>query len=88
MGGSEDLVLPSTAERNFAVANDGIYFIEAASGKRSIQFLAFATGKVRTIAPIPTVGDGFSVSPDGRSFLFGQTDDSLIDLMLVENFRP
>ena len=46
-GGEEELIIPSIAFRNFAVANDGIYFIEAASGKplHSVSGLRHRQGK-------------------------------------------
>jgi hypothetical protein len=53
-----------------------------------IQFLSFAKGKVRTVAPMcgrPPAG--LSVSPDGRFLLFSQTGEAGSDLMLVGNFR-
>ena len=61
-----------------ALVNEGIYFIPepGTDGKSSIQFLSFATAKVKTVAPIsgsPT--EGLSVSPDGRSILFSQLDE-------------
>jgi hypothetical protein len=89
-GGEERQVLPSVAYHAFSVVNQGIYFIPepGSDGKYSIQFLSFATGKVKTIAPMtrPPV-EGLSVSPDGRFLLFSQGDESGSDLMLVENFR-
>ncbi len=89
-GGEESQVLPSVVARAFFLVNEGIYFIPApgADGKSSIQFMSFATGKVKTVAPIsrpPT--EGLSVSPDGRFILFSQLDEAGSDLMLVENFR-
>ena len=89
-GGEESPVLPSVFYRAFSLVNDGIYFIAEpdADGKSSIQFLSFATGKVKTVAPIsgsPT--EGLSVSPDGRFLLFSQFDEGGSDLMLVENFQ-
>jgi Tol biopolymer transport system component len=90
-GGEESQVLPSVVARNFSLANDGIYFIPGpgADGKYSIQFLSFATGKVKTVVPIAgqlAMGTGLSLSPDGRSLLFSEYDEQG-DLMLVENFR-
>jgi hypothetical protein len=76
--------------RAFCPVNDGIYFIPepGADGKFPIQFLSFATAKVKTVAPMsgPPI-DGLSVSPDGRSILFTQFDERGSDLMLVENFQ-
>ncbi len=89
-GGNESQVLPSVSFRDFFLVNDGIYFIPGPSveGKFSIQFLNFATGKTKMVAPMSgPPGEGMSVSPDGRSVLFTQYDDAGSDLMLVENFR-
>ena len=89
-GGEESPVLPSVARRAFALVNTGIYFIPepGADGKYFIQFLNFATGKVKMVATIPRPPmSGFSVSPDEHSILYAQVDESSSDLMLVENFR-
>jgi Tol biopolymer transport system component len=88
-GGEETQVLPSVSWGGFTLTNDGIYFIpeSGADGKFSIQFLSFATGKVKTVALMSgRPSAGLSVAPDGLSILFSLSQvDS--DLMLVENFR-
>jgi Tol biopolymer transport system component len=89
-GGKESQVLPSVAGNTFCVVKDGIYFIPepGTDGKSSIQFLSFATGKVKMVAPISRPSsEGLSVSPDGRSILFSQIGETGTDLMLVENFQ-
>jgi eukaryotic-like serine/threonine-protein kinase len=89
-GGTEEQVLPSVFFRDFSLVNDGIYFIPGPDlfRKSSIQFLNFATGKVKVVAPMSgPPSEGLSVSPDGRSLLFTQRDEAGSDLMLVENFR-
>jgi hypothetical protein len=89
-GGEESQVLPSVFRSAFSVVNDGIYFIPppGTDGKYSIQFLRFATGKVKTVAPIPVqLSYILNVSPDGRSLLYTQLDETGSDLMLVENFQ-
>jgi Tol biopolymer transport system component len=89
-GGEESQVLPSVVNRSFFPGNDGIYFIPGpgADGKHAIQFLSYATGRVRTVAAMSgPPQEGLSVSPDGRSLLFSQLDESGSDLMLVENFH-
>src|SRR5262249_31044109 len=72
-GGQENQVLPSVAGRAFSVVSDGIYFIPEtdADDKPSIQFLSFANGKVKVVAPASGhLSEGLSVSPDGRFLLF------------------
>jgi Tol biopolymer transport system component len=89
-GGEESQVLPSVSYRGFCLVNDGIYFIPwpGPDGKYSIQFLSFATSKVKTVAPMSgSPSEGLSVSLDGGSILFSQQDEVGSDLMLVENFR-
>ncbi|HVN77498.1 MAG TPA: hypothetical protein VMW38_00735, partial [Terriglobia bacterium] len=89
--GKEVQVVSTNISNHFCVADSGIYFIPqlGSNQKSSIQFLSFATGKVKVVAP--TSGEpweGISVSPDGRYLLFSQLDESSgSDLMLVENFR-
>jgi Tol biopolymer transport system component len=89
-GGEESQMLQSVFGRAFSLVNDGIYFIPepGTDRKPSIQFLSFASGKVKTVAPMSgQPNEGLSVSPDGRSILFSQNDEAGSDLMLVENFR-
>ena len=89
-GGEERQVLPSVVGRAFSLVNEGIYFIPkpGVDRKSSIQFLSFATGKVKTVATMSgETYEGLSVSPDGHSLLFSQIDQTSSDLMLVENFR-
>ena len=87
--GKETPLLDSIWACNFAVLGQGVYFIpESESGSwSSIQFLDFATGKVRKIFQLPRRAMwGFSVSPDGRSLLY-TLPYMESGLMLVENFR-
>jgi Tol biopolymer transport system component len=95
-GGEEKKVLERVIARAFAVLDDGIYYIDQigsnpAEGRSEIRFHQFASGRSRTIASIDypgvSVGVGFSVAPDRRSFLVTWAQSSGSDLMLVENFR-
>ena len=95
-GGEESQVLESVDLRNFALVEQGIYFIPAPNpddpdGGYSIQFFDFALGKVKTVARLPTPRDqmwgGLAVSPDERTILYAQIDDVGSDLMLIEGFR-
>jgi Tol biopolymer transport system component len=87
-GGEETRVLESVFTNNFAVVDQGIYFISS-SERSSIRFLNFATGKVVMIAKIGEREPdyGFTVSPDGRCLLYAQYESVHSDLKLVQNFR-
>jgi Tol biopolymer transport system component len=52
-GGEETRVLESFFNDNFAVVDQGIYFIHSAE-RSTIQYLSFATGKINRIAAIGT----------------------------------
>jgi Tol biopolymer transport system component/tRNA A-37 threonylcarbamoyl transferase component Bud32 len=90
-GGEETKVLESVNEpAAFAIVNEGIYFIQApdSAGRNSIQFFNFATKGTQTISVIEKPAFSYlTVSPDGRSILYSQVDQTGSDLMLVENFR-
>ena len=94
-GGEETQVLESVHTPNFSVTPQGIYFIQAPDTDEPgrsflIRFFDFATGRATRINSLPPgVGAylGLTVSPDGRSILYTQVDQSQSDLMLVENFR-
>jgi Tol biopolymer transport system component len=89
-GGEETKVLDSVISNTWTVRKEGIYFIAAADkqGHSSICLHEFATGKIRKIGMIERpVTLGMAVSPDGRTLLYAQVDETGSDLMLVENFR-
>ncbi len=88
-GGDESLVLDSIETNNFAVANQGIFFMPWEKTERNISFLSFSDRQIHRLVQLPDKGAsfGFSVSSNERAFLFTQIDRSLRDLMLVENFR-
>jgi Tol biopolymer transport system component len=89
-GGEETLMLDSIETNNFAVADQGIYYMPWQSSGRQICFLDFSNQKTHLITQLLVdkgASFGFSVSSDQRSFLYTQIDRSLRDLMLVENFQ-
>ena len=102
-GGEEVTLVRNLAYyANFAVASDGIYFESYVSGNSvgvvgsspilrpgvTIEFLSFATGTIsRVLTHDRHAGHGFSVSPDGKTLLFGVVESFTEDLMLIENFR-
>jgi len=91
-GREETEVLPSVFRANFAVAEEGIYFVPGSSGNQySIQFLSFSSRKITRMADIEEPVWGFPVSPvdkgGTRSLLYTQGRWRDWNLMLVENFR-
>jgi Tol biopolymer transport system component len=97
VGGGEEVQIfdsfNSEYSRNWAVVNDGIYFINPdAKDGAAIEFFDFATRKVKQIAGLGKVAidfwaQGIAVSPDRRQILYAQNDQAGGDIMLVENFR-
>ena len=90
-GGEEVKVLDSThRDAGWTVGEQGIYFFTPADkqGHSDIGLYKFATGKISKILTIErNVTYRIAVSPDERTILYGQYDQSGSDLMLVENFR-
>jgi serine/threonine protein kinase len=90
-GGTEEQVVDDLhPEGGWVAVAGGIYFISKPDAKdvSHIRFKDLSTGSVRTIAPIKGKPSwGLTVSPDRRTFLYAQSDESGSDLMLVENFR-
>jgi Tol biopolymer transport system component/DNA-binding winged helix-turn-helix (wHTH) protein len=86
-GGEESKVLDSVGARNWALVDQGLWFIDWTDpGDAALQFLEFATGKVTTVAPISKPpASGLAVSPDGRTILYVQYDHRGSELMLMEN---
>jgi Tol biopolymer transport system component/DNA-binding winged helix-turn-helix (wHTH) protein len=75
------------SESLWTLVHDGIYFAPQDS-PRSIRFFDFATKHTREIFKADKdLGDGLSISPDGRYMLYSQDDESNADIMLVSNFH-
>ncbi len=94
-GGEERQVpelLNAGYRRYWTLADEGIYFASPLTSNRTaIKFFSFATHRIVKIGVLekdPLQGPpGLTVSPDGRWILYAQTDQSISDIMLVENFR-
>jgi eukaryotic-like serine/threonine-protein kinase len=86
-GGEETPVLESVVLFNYAVVEDGIYFIGKATQGLAVHFHSFPRGTTRVIAPVESGYVGFSVSPDRKWILYTVFNPRGSDLMLVENFR-
>jgi serine/threonine protein kinase len=96
-GGEATQLTGAIYRYNYAVAQDGLYFMPApavflatpaADRTTSIRFLNFASGATTEILKIDKPVDlGLAISPDGHNLLFTQVDYVGQDLMLVENFK-
>ena len=97
-GGTETRVLDSVTLINYAVTNNGIYYMspqrpyvkaqDALSGGSVIRFLKFADGRTRNILTLQSgVYAGLTVSPDERWLVYAERKPSGSDLMLVEGFE-
>jgi Tol biopolymer transport system component len=91
-GGEEVQVLDQVQSGQWAVTEQGIYFVnQKAAPRPTIEFFSFATARTARIAvtekSVPLAPPGFTVSPDGRWILLVQDDQSESDIMLMENFR-
>ena len=89
-GGTETPLVSTPTSWAFAVAKDGLYFVNYANAvlTPSIDFLEFATGKRSPIIKLDKAAWlGLAVSPDGKYLLYTVQDSMEINLMLVENFQ-
>ena len=90
-GSQEKKILDSVHnEGQWAVGEDGIYFFRIPDklGFSDLCFYGFATGQIRKIVTVQReVQNHIAVSPNGRTLLYPQCDESGSVLMLVENFR-
>lgn len=87
--GSESVITGTerAIKRNWALARDGIYFLEGET-KPMLRFLEFQTNRIRTVADFPGVpyanSHAFAISPDGSSLLYTSVDTDIGDIMLLE----
>ena len=93
-GGDEAQVLefPKSGYWGYwALADNGIYYVNTSSSPAALDFLAFATGRTTRVANLqrePAAAEpGLAVSPDGRAILYTQTDQADSDIVLVEHFQ-
>ncbi len=90
-GSQETKVLDSVhSEGQWAVVKEGIYFFRTPDKMvhSDICFYDFVTGQIRKLLTVQRpVDNHIAVSPDGRTILYPQSDQSGSVLMLVENFR-
>jgi Tol biopolymer transport system component len=88
-GGEEKQVVPDVYRVNYDVTDKGIYFTPHIGKDYSstVEFLSFATGTTRQLVKTKPLDLGLGVSPDGRTLLYSQVDQTGSNIMLVENFH-
>jgi Tol biopolymer transport system component len=90
-GGEESKVFDSVHPRAlWTIRPEGIYYFTAPDDKGSsdLCFYEFATSKITKILKMERLLMWkIAFSPDGRTILYSQLDESGSDLMLVENFK-
>jgi Tol biopolymer transport system component len=94
-GGAEVRVLESVRFGYWAVARQGIYFVDfnvPAGAPRPVKFFHFLSRQVTQVGTVEntvswTNTPGFAISPDSRWLLYVSLESSDADLMLVDYFR-
>ncbi|MGA2149918.1 MAG: protein kinase [Bryobacteraceae bacterium] len=89
-GGQETQVVPDVYRVNYAVTEKGIYFTPhgGRDNTSTVEFFNFATGATTQIVKVTKPLDlGLGVSPDGRTLLYSQVDQTGSNIMLIENFH-
>jgi hypothetical protein len=94
-GGQEIKLLQKAGTDRWAVAKDGIYFLDWKDSLHPVaQLYNFANHRSTIIYEFPSGanlqdigGRPFSVSPDGRWIIYTQRDQAGSNIVLVENFR-
>jgi Tol biopolymer transport system component/DNA-binding winged helix-turn-helix (wHTH) protein len=90
---NEELILPIHTCEWFTwdVTHDGIYFLNGDPPPNGrIEFFDFAHGQITPILTLDkpaSLFGGVTVSPDGKSLLFGQNELNESYIMVMKNFR-
>ena len=76
---------PLRNSKVWTLSSGGIYFVPA-EAPRSVRYFDFASKQIRPIFEVDRdLGDGLSVSPDGRWIIYSQVGDVNSDIMLVDH---
>jgi Tol biopolymer transport system component len=86
-GGEDELVLNNVNGNMFTLAKRGIYFVTQAEGRRTINFLSFASRETKWVTDVESDFVAPSVSPDEKWILGVVREEMGSDLMLVGNFK-
>ena len=77
---------------DWALAPNGIYFVDSKTAPATLSFFDFQTGKVRALTalqkqPDPDIWAGIAITLDQRYLVYTQIDEKVSDIMLAENYR-
>jgi Tol biopolymer transport system component len=90
-GGVENMVSPQVVPRmwaTWALVQNGIYFIpQSPESSPSIDYFDFATQQIHHVAAVNGYPFWLSITNDGKSALFDQTDKDESNIIVVDNFR-
>ena len=92
-GGIEVPILDSVVDGHWAIADDGIFFVDFGGRERSriIKFFSFANSRTefvyRTELDAVTFFPGFSATRDGRSLLVSLQANQNSEIIVVNNFE-
>jgi hypothetical protein len=91
-GGPEIRVADALFYLNFALAEDGVYFVqESCDGRRPcISFMSYGGNTPKNIGAIESTRASITsvnVSPDRQWLLYARWETGGRDLMMIENFR-
>jgi Tol biopolymer transport system component len=90
-GGPEKIVVEPVCYRAFAVTSSGIYYISGSTEdpRFTVRLLDPVTGKSTVLGESDGryLGQGLTVSPDGKTILLSASMQTGADLYLVDNFR-
>ncbi len=89
-GGAETALVTTPTSWTFAVAKDGLYFVNFGNTPQtpSIEFLEFSTGKRSPIVKLDKAAWlGLALSPDEKYLLYSVVDSVKSNLMLVDKFQ-
>jgi Tol biopolymer transport system component len=88
-GGPERKVLECVLPKGFAVGPGGIYYLGCTADLRAVPLYLLdpATSQDRLLGKLERPEPGLTVSPDGKTILYGKRENRSSDLMMIENFR-
>jgi Tol biopolymer transport system component len=90
-GGPEKQILPRVFLESFIPFENGIYYVHRSGireGRSELRFHDLSTTRSRVLQEFAAQsGQGLTVSPDGRSFLYAVWDIGEADVIVIENFR-